>query len=419
MVAASVVSLCETLGCPMRNVPNALSLDKFAAISNHLRKWSGFNIDTRALTVDMLDCKLEQVTDELQRWQLMAAFSPKEAAQLVGLLESMSRCNKWGRAWFFELQNAMREIVKTRHHVAVRISERKGTRAKYEASLPTTLRHRIESLVSKETANCIWCARTTVHLTPNLRLCINLLHDVFSNRSISWAAKMPFIILRDPHAVSAGDASEIGGGGHNHKLRCWFDVIWSAETLRRIALPDGHKDKLQINVLEFAMVVLQFAAFVVRLDTLSEEELLAVFPDGMPVLPVLLCVTDSTASKSWAARVTSKSRRAQSLIAIFAQFLRACDFGINCQHVAGVLNLLADFVSRPAHICLSHAERAEQICQSHPFLRTCDCFLPSPELLQLLTSALFTSPSVALPDLPSNLGRFVPAGFIISHSPAA
>jgi hypothetical protein len=311
----------------------------------------------------------------------------------------------------------MRDVITDRYRVAKRVIERSGKRRKYEAVLTGTMRRRVEHLLAKDIADFIWATHTRMTMSADLRRCVNLILAMLSDKSISWATPIPFIVKRDPSSISAGDASYDGGGGHNHKLRYWFDIVWSAELRRRMRLPKTHPDYLQINGMEFVMVILQFAAFIVRMSTLSTEELDELYPDGPPQMPVLLCLTDNTASKAWANRVTTKSVRGQQLIGIYAQLLRLHKFGINTEHVPGVLNVIADFISRPTHFDLTHAQRSAQIFREHPSMQTYSYFQPSAELLQLLSCALYTKPTVALPTLPKTLGRFVPAGSTISCSP--
>jgi hypothetical protein len=168
--------------------------------------------------------------------------------------------------------------------------------------------------------------------------------------------------------------------------------------------------------LEFIVVILQLIAAVIRLASLSASDRHAVFPDGLPTMPVLLCLTDNSSAKAWANRVTTKSPQGQHLIGIYAEILRTYNIGLNYDHIAGVENEMADFISRPTHFNLPHSERAEQIFQKYAFMRTWDYFLPSPEILQLLASLLFTEVSQDHPRLPANFGRFVPTGSTISSS---
>jgi hypothetical protein len=131
----------------------------------------------------------------------------------------------------------------------------------------------------------------------------------------------------------------------------------------------------------------------------------------------MLCRTDNTAAEAWANKVTSQSSQGQRLIGVLADLLRTKNLGLNARHIAGVKNVLADFISRPTHFALSFSQRAEQIFQKHALARTWDYFLPSQELLQSLSFSLFNEQTRGHPGLPKNLGRFVPAGSTISCSP--
>ena len=104
----------------------------------------------------------------------------------------------------------------------------------------------------------------------------------------------------------------------------------------------------------------QLAATIVFFQMHTDS--LATFPpDGIPVMPVLLAWTDNTASKAWANRVSTSSTRGQYLVTIYAELLRLHDVGVNCDHVAGKKNILADFISRPTHFDLPSSAHANQI----------------------------------------------------------
>jgi hypothetical protein len=226
------------------------------------------------------------------------------------------------------------------------------------------------------------------------------------------------IVPRVPHAECYGDASTSGGGGGWCRFfRFWFEIDWSPELKGRINLPKGHPNKVHINCLEFVVVILQFAAVITRLRTMSDAMIAELFPNGIPANLILLVWTDNTAAKKWANKLTSSSLMGQNLLGIFGSMLKSSGFGIQCEHIAGELNIIADFISRPDHYHYSFAQRAEQIHLKYPFLRTYQHFQPSPELLQLLTSSLSSEPTSVLPDLPQNLGRFVTGEFTTSCLP--
>jgi hypothetical protein len=164
-------------------------------------------------------------------------------------------------------------------------------------------------------------------------------------------------------------------------------------------------------------VLLQFVAFTVRLETFTPTQRAALLPAGIPIHSILLCFTDNTSAEAWANKVTSKSLQGQPLIGMLAALLQARPIGLNTNHIAGSENILANFISRPTHFALSHSDRSEQIFLKHASARTWDYFLPSPELLQSLSCLFSSAPTLDLPSLPRNLGRFVPAGSTISCLP--
>jgi hypothetical protein len=227
-------------------------------------------------------------------------------------------------------------------------------------------------------------------------------------------ATLGFIILRDPHFTSVGDASGVAGGAYCAFLMFWFDIMWSDRVRKSIALPAKHKDYVHINSLEFIVVILQLAAVIVRLETLTQTQRAALFPSGIPAQPILLSLTDNTAAVKWSNRVTTKSLQGQQLIGIVAELLRTRNIGLNANHIPGVKNVLADYISRPTKLKLSHSDRSGQIFQMHASARTWDYFLPSQDLLQSITCALYSKSTQGLPSLPKTLGRFVPAGSTIS-----
>lgn len=211
-----------------------------------------------------------------------------------------------------------------------------------------------------------------------------------------------------PHTECYGDASTSGGGGGWCRFfQFWFEIDWSPALKQRINLPKGHPDKVHINCLEFVVVILQFAAVVTRLRTMPPALLAKLFPNGVPANLILLVWTDNTASKKWANKLTSSSLMGQNLLGIFGSLLKASGFGIQCEHIVGESNIIADFISRPDHYHYSFAQRTEQIHLKYPFLRIFQHFQPSPELLRLLASSLSSEPTLVLPELPPKLGRFV------------
>ena len=157
------------------------------------------------------------------------------------------------------------------------------------------------------------------------------------------------------------------------------------------------------------MIILQLAAIRVRLDSLAYGSVSDFFPNGKPHIPVWLGETDNSVSKSWENRATARTSQEQGLVSVYAELLRTTLVHTQCRHLAGIDNVVADDISRN-DFSLSSPERCSQLFQKHPSLGSLDYFLPSRELLRLLELRLYSKLNPVPCVLPTDLGRFVPAG---------
>jgi hypothetical protein len=178
-------------------------------------------------------------------------------------------------------------------------------------------------------------------LTAPIRRRIDILYTHLVDPINRWKQPIASIVPRVPHAVSLGDASLKG-------VRFWFDLSWSDRVKHPTSsLPPSHPDYVHINSLEFIVVILQLIAAATRIASFLASDRHAAFPDGLPNMPVLLCLTDNyySSAKAWANRVTTKSPQGQRLISIYAEILCTCNIGLNCNHIAVMKNEIADFIS--------------------------------------------------------------------------
>jgi hypothetical protein len=412
-VSASVLALYYILGFPEPNVPNPLSMDKLDTSYTHQRKELGTGTDTRKMEVTILEPKRAQMIEQLVPWITRTEFNLRDISSLHGSLESLTRYIKWARPLFFALQNAIRLELTQRYYFLKRWYGTSNRASSIANELPSALLHRLTGLIASDKAKFLWSNGTQMTMTAAIRNSLIVILASLQNPSHRWAQPIGFIIERVHHFKSIGDASGLAGGAYCKLLKFWFDIRWSPRVRNSIALPSTHKDYIHINSLEFIVMILQLAAVIVRLEAPLHEQQ-ALFPSGVPAQPILLSLTDNTAAKKWSNKVTSKSLQGQQLIGIVAELLRTRNIGLNAQHIPGVKNVLADYISRPTDLTLSHSARSEQIFRMNASVRTWDYFLPSPELLQCISCALYSKPIQGLPSLPKNLGRFVPAGSTIS-----
>ena len=393
-------------------------MNKLVTKYSHQRTTLGYKIDSRAMEVEVLPEKRAAMIIELATWidPTKKSFTLREVASLHGVLENMTRYVAWARPLFYLLQNVIRIELTKRYHYLQRSYQRTGRSQTIRDALSPALMNRLSALIARDKAKLLWSSKAQIILTQQVRSCLTTIHDKLADTSQRWAQPIGYIIPRDPHVISLGDASLTGGGAYCEHLAYWFDIVWSPRVCRGVKEKADHADFVHINSLEFIVVLLQMAAAIVRLESLSSEQRVHFFPKGFPVQPILMCRTDNTAAKKWANKVTSKSQRGQQLIGVMAELLRTRSCGIRAQHIPGVDNGLADFISRPTNFTLSHSARSEQLYQMHASARTWDYFQPSQELLQSLSYALFSSPTPGLPSLPKNLGQFVAASSTTSSS---
>jgi hypothetical protein len=413
-VSAIVLAVYEVLGYPYSKVPDPLSREKLNTAFTFERPTLGYGVNTRTMQVYMLPEKREQLIDTLNETIFRREYTLLQAAQLLGTLENATRYNRWARVLYCALGHAFRRTLQAASYVLKRTYERTGRIEQLRAALPKHLERRFQPLVSKDTARLLYRSRRSFPITSEVLAEMRELTDFLQDRTNDFADYIGFLVPRDPAAGSHGDSSEIATGGYSRLLRYWFQILWSPEVLRAMALDPKDDKYVHINLLEFVAIILQIAAFIVRLQELPDDIRQSVFPDGVPVQPILLAWCDNTSAQAWAGKVSTRSRRAQGLLSIYAALLREHNVGVNCSRISTSENTVADIISRPDDTTSPPYIRFLQTYRKLDFLRTYDYFLPSQALISRLHSELCNEQSRPRPPLPEKLGRFVPAGSTLS-----
>ena len=179
--------------------------------------------------------------------------------------------------------------------------------------------------------------------------------------------------------------------------------------LPALATPAG---LVHINVLEFIIVLLQLAAAITRdRDGFQVAKLHPICP-----LHKLLIRSDNSPSRNWAHKMLAKSERGQLFVSIYAKLLDQTYLTVDCSHIAGIDNNLADFISRSLSVPISHQTCCQQIFQEEPRLHPYCFFRPHPNLIFCLMSRLSTTQWQVSRPLPKSLGRFEIVNCTISSS---
>ena len=148
-VSSSALSLYTLLGFPTDRTPNALSLDKLNTYYTHQRKLVGLHVDSRTMTVGLLEYKRDETLTKLAEWLKRDKYSIREAAEIHGTLESVTRYTRWGRALFFTLQNVFRKALEQQYHRIKRFYNREHQSDKIARDLPEQLMDRLSHLVAQ------------------------------------------------------------------------------------------------------------------------------------------------------------------------------------------------------------------------------------------------------------------------------
>jgi hypothetical protein len=403
-VAASILALYLVLGYPGPRNRDSVSWNKFNGFFTHERKMIGYGVNTRRMTLFLLDYKRTQLLGLLSTWLTMPDFDLLQCAEMLGHLGSATTTCRWARVLFFGLQNLLRVHLVAQYHKSKGYFDRSGGAARISAALEESLAKRFDSLVAREVASLLWRSKQRFHITVPVHAELQYLHTYLSDFSNPWEVLIGHVVARSPTYSSAGDASQTGGGAINHSLAFWFDCRWSPRILRGVKLSPRNPNYVHINCLEFIVLLLQIAACIVYLEAPYDSTMSGLPADVPPAIPILLALTDNMSSKSWIHRIITASPHGQALIQIYAALLRRSSLGLQCDHIPGVLNVEPDFISRP-NLCLSPFDWYEQIFRVVPKLQSYYYFQPSQELISEIQLRLFSDLPLGLPELPKNLGQ--------------
>jgi hypothetical protein len=93
------------------------------------------------------------------------------------------------------------------------------------------------------------------------------------------------------------------------------------------------------------VVLIQLAVCIIALESSGYTN--SICYDTIPEIPhlLVLLLTNSTASKSWANWVSTNARKAQPFLGILSKLLRKSNIRFKTEHIPGVSNHGLDFIS--------------------------------------------------------------------------
>jgi hypothetical protein len=421
--AASIAALEDVFDVDHPNQEKVLSLDKLELGYAESRLIVGHVPNTRRMVVELSPRRREKVMDYITKkeWNKPNKTADiREIATLYGLLTSASEFFPWAQAQLCILQDTLRECIVKGYRQACAVRRRQEQDGsldhdRHSRELPKDIEHRLLKLRCQEQATMIWRSRQKVRISDNCRGSIKTLLGYMRSHK-PWEQLIGHIVPREPAIHASSDASEQGIGVKIDTISVFCVIPLSDELIRRATLPSDDRDYVHINALEFVGVLMAYI--------IAKQKVMG-YPQSFPPAPVMHSLCDNKSAIAWCTKISTKSILGQNLLKLFAEFLLDSPLGLNTSHIRGIHNTIPDLLSRPCELYTpqltspskcSFQSHITQVCRAHAELESWEIFLPSPDLLSVLLSTLSSKLSWARPEVPKNLGQFVPAGSISSGS---
>ena len=390
-------------GCNPTERPNPTDFDKFVRETvSHRRCQIGCVTDTRLMTVTIPDEKREAILTLLrQEWgPHRRSFTLLEAARLLGTLISLSRVCSWGLFLFVNLNQAIYEMLtKNAKRLMLSSEFRELIQQRDGAAGHPTEAARFRFFSSK-VARAIWNCKSRSWITVDIRTELTFIAQVLGNPTIyDWSSPIAHLIELEPDYEEWQDACLTGGGGFSFNLRFWWILEWPSDIANRTVryLPKGDKRLISINKLEYASIIFSLAASILSWEALPVDQ--------RPIHPMILSWTDNTTAEAWTRKIAGLTGpQGKSMARIFAHLLMFSNVGVRAAYIKGEENPIADYLSRLRDQNNFSQFQYDSLVTQFPRLKQCRRFLPSPELLSLVYSALSTG-HVTIPDVRVPLGR--------------
>jgi hypothetical protein len=375
----------------------------FQHLVSYERRQLGFVTNTRTMTVTIPDDKRHEVVALLRTWSSSTtrySFTLKEAAELLGQLVHICRVCSWGK---FLFQNVHHEMIAALQRNAYRIENDPKfrdiitQRDRYRSHPTDSSKYRF---FCKKVARAIFDSKARTFITNQMHAEIDFLLKVLSSPdTYRWGSPIAHLIPREHDYESFHDACPKGAGGFNSDQDYWWIVEWPEEIFRRTLLPPTNKHYISNNLLEYSAQIFGLAGAILAWEQES--------PATRPPHPLVLLWTDNMTARAWTKKISGiKAPQGRALARLFAHLLMFSDLGVESAHIAGVLNVVADFLSRLSETHDVSSFTYSDLQTKFPWLTLSRRYVPSNELLALVCSAL-SNAYVPLPTTRVKLGQLL------------
>jgi len=384
-IAASIEAMFITLGrSDLTRLQDPISWDKLVEmVISHFNKVLGVEIDTRRMVVGPPPEFVARTLVQLGAFhEGRKAFTVQEMSTLVGHLGHIATTSRW--------------LTHLLSHLYTSIASALQLNRAHEISSSKAFREAVKSVTQEEciTPNertfheglihrMLYKSKKTHYLNSTAKEELRLIKLILSSNDISLRTPIAHLVPRDPSGQSCGDSSLDAAGGFSLECRFWWYLEWSHEIRRRtlrFRRNNRTGELISINVLEYASVIINFAAMTLYFQQLG---------DPSNPYPLALIFADNVSAEIWAMKGCKHSFLGRALGRLLCALLINNPLGLCTARIGTHENEIADKISR----LKSETDSLSFFCdlvQSHPQLRGCRRFHPSKELLSGITEALLT-----------------------------
>jgi len=408
--AASIEGLFQLLGFPSPTLRRTvLSDDKYYREKCSYRKIQlGYLIDTSNMTVSFSQDRFTKILSSLSNFHAKRrTYTLREAAILAGHLEFIASMTPWLRFLTVALKHSI--LLSLRKNSASILSKQANCTFISDSKLLSLdfLTLRKKNFAISQLLRQTWHSRKKFRISPLLKKELKMLQYIFKKRKeYKFESPIAHLISKDFDFSALGDACLEGAGGFSSSLHFWWYIPWppfiKEKTLKHFVktYKTLSGSFISINLLEYATILISYAACVSKLRILS--------PTLLQPNPTLLIESDNTAAVSWTRKAASSTQAGKSLAFILTSIMiKHQHIGLTSSHLAGTANTIADEISRTSSLShpTSHFHSISTLKQKYHQLNDSQRFLPSRELLSAIWDALLlkTVPPLLIID---NLGHF-------------
>ena len=382
-IAASIEAMFITLGesdLTFRQDP--ISWDKLIdMIISHYNKVLGLEFNTRKMDVgppaDFVAGTLK-LLDAFHEGR--KAFTVKEMSSLLGHLGHIATTSRW--------------LTHLLSHLYTSVSSALQINTAYEIHSSKAFRAAIKRVQDNDflttdqaTFNAGYINRTihksnrTHFLNSTAKEELRLVRLALS--SCSLRTPIAHLVSRDPSGKGYSDSSLDAAGGWSTDCKFWWYLEWSEEVrLKTLRYHQNNRDGklISINVLEFASVIINYAAMSLYFR---------LHQDPSNPFPIALLFADNVAAEIWTLKGCKRSLLGRALGRLLCALMIDNPLGVSTARIDTHANYIADEISR-----LKKEKDSLNffvtLVHSYPQLRGCVRFQPSQELLSAISEALLT-----------------------------